>query len=112
MYLETLTQIPGVSGDEGLVREFIIEKIKDVVDEITVDSIGNLVCSIKGTGESNKKVMVAAHMDEVGFMVSGITPKGMIKLLPIDLSTVPFGEEKDKLQIKKIKVELIKRNDI
>lgn len=79
MYLETLTQIPGVSGDEGLVREFIIEKIKDVVDEITVDSIGNLVCCIKGTGESNKKVMVAAHMDEVGLIVSKICDDGFLK---------------------------------
>lgn len=79
MLLKALTDIPGVSGDEGLVREFIVEKIKDYVDEISVDSMGNLLCLKKGTGKSNQKVMVAAHMDEIGFIISKICDDGFLK---------------------------------
>lgn len=79
MYLKELTAIPGVSGDETRVREFILDKIKENCDEIITDSIGNLICKISGTGESAKKVMVAAHMDEVGLIVSKIESDGFLK---------------------------------
>lgn len=79
MYLKTLTQIPGVSGDEGKVRDFIADTIRDAVDEMAVDSIGNLFCLKRGTGENKKKVMLAAHMDEVGLIVSKICDDGFIK---------------------------------
>ncbi len=79
MYLEKLTNIPGVSGDEGLVREYIYETIKDAMDEIAIDSIGNLICMRRGTGETPKKVMLAAHMDEVGLIISKIGDDGFLK---------------------------------
>lgn len=79
MYLKELTTIPGVSGDEGRVREFILSKIKENVDEIIIDSIGNLICKIRGMGENTKKVMVCAHMDEVGLIVSKIEDNGFLR---------------------------------
>ena len=79
MYLKELTCIPGVSGSEGRVREFILSKIKENVDEVVIDSIGNLICKICAAGESTKKVMVSAHMDEVGLIVSKIEENGFLK---------------------------------
>ncbi len=79
MYLKELTNLPGVSGDEGKVRSYIFEKVKDACDEIYTDSIGNLICLNRGRGQTGKKVMVCAHMDEVGFIASRITDDGFIK---------------------------------
>ncbi|HOA98228.1 MAG TPA: M42 family peptidase, partial [Acetivibrio saccincola] len=55
--LKKLTQITGVSGNEEEIRNVIIEEIKDKVDEITVDTLGNLIAVKKGSG---KRIMVAA----------------------------------------------------
>ncbi len=78
MLLEKLCNARGVSGDEGEVRDIIIAEIKDYCDEITVDSIGNIIAFKKGESDK-KKIMVAAHTDEVGFIVSGITEKGYLE---------------------------------
>lgn len=75
--IKTLTMLNGVSGDEGDVREYIKLKISQYADEIYTDTMGNLIAVKKGNSE--KKVMLSAHMDEVGFIVSGITEKGYIE---------------------------------
>ena len=77
MLLKQLSNLSGVSGDEGKVREFIISQISDYADEITVDSIGNIIALKKGIGD--KKIMLSAHTDEVGFIISEITEKGFLK---------------------------------
>lgn len=77
MLLKELTNLPGVSGNEGKVREFIISQISSYCDEIKIDSIGNIIALKRGIGD--KKVMLAAHMDEVGFIISEITEKGFLK---------------------------------
>lgn len=79
MYLKALTELSGVSGNEECVRAFILENIKNHADEIVIDNIGNLMAFKKGTGKSNKKVMISAHMDEVGLIVSKITDDGFLK---------------------------------
>lgn len=79
--LKELCMINGVSGDESAVRENIISKIKDYCD-YRVDNLGNLICFCKGRKTSGKKVMAAAHMDEVGFIVTYIRSDG----------TLSFGE--------------------
>lgn len=81
MLIEELTNLNGVSGDEGEVRAFIKEQITKYADEVIVDTIGNLIALKKG--DSSKKVMLAAHMDEVGFIVSGINDKGFIEFRPV-----------------------------
>lgn len=74
MLVKELCNLGGPSGFEDDVRNFIKERA--YADEITVDSIGNLICHKKGNG---KKVMVSAHMDEVGLIITGITEEGFLK---------------------------------
>lgn len=76
--IEELCNLNGVSGDEGRVRAFLREKIEPYADEIIVDSMGNMMALKKGRSH-DKKVMLSAHMDEVGFIVSGFTEKGYLE---------------------------------
>lgn len=78
MYLKDLLALDAVSGNENNVRNYIIEKITDKVDKIEVDSIGNIIAYKKGLS-SKKKIMISAHMDEVGFMISGINDNGTLR---------------------------------
>ncbi|RCX16376.1 endoglucanase [Anaerobacterium chartisolvens] len=73
-----LTKAFGVSGSEGGIRDAIIEEIKDSVDEITTDVLGNLIALKKGKG-NGKKIMLAAHMDEIGVMATYIDDKGFVR---------------------------------
>jgi len=82
LYLKELSELDGVSGDEGRVRKFIEEKIKDKVDSLKVDIMGNLIAFKKGT-RSNRKFVLAAHMDEVGFMVTSIEDDGTLSFAPV-----------------------------
>ncbi len=76
--LEQLCSFAGASGDEGIVRDFIREQVKPYADEITEDTMGNLIVLKKGR-KGEKKIMAAAHMDEVGFIIQEITDKGYLK---------------------------------
>lgn len=67
----------GVSGDESDVREFIISKIKDLC-EYSVDNLGNLICFKKGKKVPLLKLMIAAHMDEVGFIITSVRNDGTL----------------------------------
>lgn len=80
MLLKNLTQTFGVSGYESRVREIIKDAVKDYADEITVDAIGNLIVYKKGSGKDKKKIMAAAHMDEIGLQVTKIESSGLIKV--------------------------------
>lgn len=83
MLLKELTQLNGISGNEDEVRDFIKEQISQYTDSIKVDSIGNLIAFKKGTKSSKHRVMLSAHMDEVGFMVIGYGEGGVLKFRPI-----------------------------
>ncbi|MEO0142335.1 MAG: M42 family metallopeptidase [candidate division WOR-3 bacterium] len=74
--LKELCELVGVSGDEESVREYIRNSINNEVDEIIEDDYGNLIAQ-KGSGKL--KIMLSAHMDEVGFMVTGIEKNGLIR---------------------------------
>lgn len=80
--LRQLTEARGVPGREERVRELIIEKVKDFVDFYEVDPMGNLIC-YKGQDASKKTVMIACHMDEIGFYVRHIDDNGFLKLQPV-----------------------------
>jgi len=75
--LSDLSNAVAVSGDEGAVRQIVLEAIKDLVDDVKVDALGNVLAVKKGTGR--ERVLVAAHMDEVGFMVSDIDADGLVR---------------------------------
>lgn len=78
--LEKLTLCVSPSGRESAITQIIREELKDVCDEIFTDTLGNLICHKKGSG---KKLMLAAHMDEIGFMVNYIDENGFIRFSPI-----------------------------
>lgn len=73
--LGRLSNLKGVSGDEGRVRAFIKEAVSPNVDEVFTDAMGNLYAHKKGKG---RRVMAAAHMDEVGMIVRGVLDNGLI----------------------------------
>lgn len=77
MLIKELCNLHGVSGNEAEVRNFIKEQITPFADEISVDTMGNLIALKKG--DSSKKVMLSAHTDEVGFIISGINDKGFLE---------------------------------
>jgi endoglucanase len=81
--LKNLTEAIGVSGAEKEVRLLIRDLINDHVDEWQVDTMGNLIALKKGTGASDLRVLVDAHMDEVGLMVTEITADGTLKFSTI-----------------------------
>ncbi|MCC7572346.1 MAG: M42 family metallopeptidase [Candidatus Methanofastidiosum sp.] len=74
--LKKLSEAPGVSGHEKRIKKLIIEEIKNHVDEIREDSMGNIIAIKKGSDKFG--VMISAHMDEIGFMVKYIDDKGFI----------------------------------
>ena len=75
--LKELCLTDGISGDESAVRDLIISKIKDVC-QYSIDNLGNLICFKKGSKSPEKKLMICAHMDEVGFMVTYIRSDGTL----------------------------------
>jgi putative aminopeptidase FrvX len=86
--LRVLSDIPGVSGFEERVREIVIAELEPVCDEVRVDRIGNVIGIKRATVIAEgavppMKVMVAAHMDEIGFMVKHIDREGFVRFMPI-----------------------------
>ena len=77
--LKELTELLGVSGNEGAVRSFIENEIKDFCTSLRTDSMGNLIAFKKASVPAEKTVLLSAHMDEVGFIVTGITDDGYLK---------------------------------
>ena len=75
--LRELCQINGASGDEARVRDFIERNIK--ADEVFTDNLGNLIAFKKGRKTPKNKIMFAAHMDEVGFMITDIGEDGFLR---------------------------------
>jgi len=77
--LRELSQAIGVSGDEDEVRDLILSHIQDYVEDIHIDPMGNVLGVRRGTGAVDLRVMAAAHMDEVGLMVTGFDSDGTIR---------------------------------
>lgn len=84
--LRELSEARGVSGNEDSVREIILKVVKDRVDEHRVDALGNLICLKRGRSDHEawpQKVMVSAHMDEIGLMVTGINKDGTLRFAKV-----------------------------
>jgi endoglucanase len=77
-----LVEAYGPSGFEDHVRDLILAEINSLADEIRVDALGNLIAFKKGDG-TGLKVMIAAHMDEIGVMVTHVTEKGFLRFTNI-----------------------------
>ena len=74
--LANLCEEAGAPGYEGRIRKIVLEEIKPYVDEINIDNMGNVIAIKKG--KERKKVMIGAHMDEIGFIVTHIDEKGFV----------------------------------
>jgi len=79
MILKELSEAIGVSGKEDAVRKIVLNAIKDHVEDIRIDPLGSVTAVKRGTGATPLRVMVAAHMDEVGFIVRGFDGDGLIR---------------------------------
>lgn len=79
--LKELTELNGVSGFEEEVKYYIKNRLEPI-SEISGDNLGSIICKKTGTSES-PKIMLAGHMDEIGFMVNSITKDGFIKFIPL-----------------------------
>lgn len=75
--LKEICEVAGAPGYEQRVREIVLREIEGLVDEVSIDNMGNVIAVKKG--REDKKVMVAAHMDEIGFMVSHIDDDGFVR---------------------------------
>jgi endoglucanase len=131
--LEQLCNACAVSGDEGEVRKIVLEEVKPYADDVKIDAMGNVLVTKKGKGRNRPRVMLDAHMDEVGFMlvseegdglfsfttVGGIDPRilpgkqvlvgkeslpGVIGLTPIHLAD--SGELKRKPSISSLRIDI------
>ncbi|MEM6282099.1 MAG: M42 family metallopeptidase [Chloroflexota bacterium] len=77
--LESLSNAPGIAGQEDAVRDLIVEAIQPYVDELRVDAMGNVLARKQGTDSTSRpRVMLDAHMDEVGFIVTGYDGDGTL----------------------------------
>lgn len=85
--VKKLSEAYGPSGAEDQIREIIRAEIANYADEITVDSLGNLICKVNpsavATGAQPKRVMIASHMDEIGVVVNYIDDKGFLRFSPV-----------------------------
>lgn len=83
MFLKELTEASGVSGNEKEVRDLIIHSLEGYVDDIKTDRIGNLIVYKKGLNPTGKRLMITAHMDEVGLLIKDIDSSGLLKFLAV-----------------------------
>ncbi|MBI1294784.1 M20/M25/M40 family metallo-hydrolase [bacterium] len=84
--IRKLCEVYGPVGREGAVREVIRQEIEGVVDEVRVDAMGNLIATKRPTqdgAQPGKRIMLAAHMDEIGVMVSHVDEKGFLRVTPV-----------------------------
>jgi len=78
--LKRLCETPGLAGREDRVRELVVGELRPLVDELRTDALGNVVAIKRGTGP---RVMLAAHMDEIGFFVKHVDEHGFLRLQPV-----------------------------
>lgn len=81
--IKKFTEAQGISGQEGRVRSLLEEEMAPLVDEIEISPLGNIFGVKKSNTPNAPRLMVAAHMDEVGFMVKRVQDNGLIKVIPI-----------------------------
>jgi len=79
LLLKQICELPGAPGFEDKIRSFLVSQLDSTADAIEVDNMGNLYAIKKSNHSSSKKVMVTAHMDEIGFIVNHIDDNGFVR---------------------------------
>ena len=82
-YLRELVTKRGVSGDEGEVREYILEVCNKLADQVKVDALGNIIAAKRGETYPKRRMMGCAHMDEIGLIITRINDSGMLNFTPV-----------------------------
>ncbi len=77
--LEELTNAHGPSGFEGPVRAIVRRELAPLAGRLETDGLGSLIAALKGTSPDGPRIMMAAHMDELGMLVKYITPDGYVR---------------------------------
>ena len=77
--LKTLCYLSGASGSEDEVRDYILERVMPYSSEIITDSMGNLIITKKGKNQCGRRILICAHMDEVGIIITGIDDDGYLR---------------------------------
>ena len=83
MDLKSLCLIRGVSGNEQSIRKALLEACRPLCDDVFIDRMGNVAAFKKGTEENAPHILLAAHMDEVGFIVTSATEEGLLRIQPV-----------------------------
>jgi tetrahedral aminopeptidase len=81
--LEKLCNVIAISGDEGEVRKIVLEEVKPHADEVKVDALGSVLVTKHGRGRKRTRVMLDAHMDEVGFMIVADDGEGIYRFATV-----------------------------
>jgi endoglucanase len=87
-----LSEAAGVSGDESAVRQIVLGQIKRIAVETRTDALGNLLVHCRSHGKTRLRLLLAAHMDEVGLMIMRAGSEGLWKFEPVggvDIRTLP-----------------------
>ena len=79
--LQEICEAAGAPGHEQRIREIVLREVTSLVDDVRIDNMGNLIALKKG--KEDKKVMIAAHMDEIGFIVTHIDDNGFVYFHPL-----------------------------
>jgi endoglucanase len=80
--LKRLCETPGVSGREEQMRQLVIDELRPLTDSIEIDRMGSVIATKRGSA-GGPRIMLAAHIDEIGFLVKHIDDKGFLRLTPI-----------------------------
>ncbi len=81
--LKSLSESPGVSGREERVREILKREVQGLFDEVTTDPLGSLIATKRSKLPDAKKVLLACHIDEIGFYVRHIDDKGFLRIINV-----------------------------
>ena len=81
--IRKLVETPGPSGQEGLIRAAVLEEIKAHVDEVRTDALGNLIARVGSKQAGGLRVMISAHIDEIGLMVTHVDANGFARFIAI-----------------------------
>ena len=81
--IQKLVEAAGPSGYETPVRALVRTEIEPLASEISVDALGNLIAVKGGQDSAGRRIMLSAHMDEIGVIVTHVDEKGFIRFIPI-----------------------------
>ncbi len=80
--IKALVEAYGPTGSEEQVRELISAQVGGLADSVRVDALGNLIATVRGKG-GGRRIMLAAHMDEIGIVASYVDEKGFVRFGPV-----------------------------